>query len=411
MAEGVYVVAESQPVKSVHYLARAMALAIPAVLIGCQLLFWVAALTSPVLYRYMTDFRGFYVVGSMVKNGHRAEIYQRDKTLATAATVLAPDADSTEFNHPAYEVLLFVPFAFLPVHLAYLLWVGLQLGLAFAVAVALSPHLPAFSEMRLPLFMLMMAFFPVSFAILQGQDSLILLLLIVCTLTCIKKEKLFCAGVLLGLGVFRFQIPVPIIMLFAAWKLRTLIGGFLVTATVCFIASLAVAGFHAQIDLIHLLHSYADPNGPRALAMTNLRALIAAIRGGVDSPGWTIAASLGALMIAWTVGLRKTLSEKFVLATSASCLVSYHLFRHDLSLVILPLFVLIDLALARRNYYLLVSAAVILATPVLLTMAGMQAWTNSFVPLGIFVLTCLYAYRQKILSAEGATVRTLQAQQ
>src|SRR6266699_156342 len=219
----------TKTIKPIHYFARAAALAIPALLIGCQILGWVAALRSPILYRDLADFREFYVVGTMLREGHRTEIYQRISTLTPASAVIAPGSNSPQFSHPAYESLLFVPLAFLPLHAAYLVWLGVQMALVLVVCRVLKPQLTQFSEVGLPLLMAIVGFYPVLFAMFQGQDSLVVLLLLVCALNFVKRDALFLVGLIIGFGVFRFQLLLPIVLLFTAWRLFALLRGFLLS--------------------------------------------------------------------------------------------------------------------------------------------------------------------------------------
>ncbi len=399
----------TKPKKPIHYFARAAALAIPALLIGCQILGWVAALRSPVLYRYLADFREFYVVGTMLRDGHRAEIYQRIPTLATASAVIAPGSNSPQFSHPAYEALVFVPLAFLPIHAAFLVWLGVQMALLLVACRVLRPQLTQFSELGLPLLMAMIGFYPVLFAMFQGQDSLVVLLLLVCALNFVKRNALFLAGFIIGFGVFRFQLLLPIVLLFTAWRLFALVGGFLLSTAACFLVSVAVAGLHGQMDLIHELQSLTAPNNFRGLTMPNLRGLIAGLRGGIDSPGLTVAGSVIVLAIAWGVGRRRECADKFLLSVIASCLVSYHFFGHDLSLMIFPLLALINSAFEGRNYYVLALLATLLSLPLALTMNGMPGWMNGAVPFGAFILACAFTPQRASLGRESPPGFALEA--
>ncbi len=399
----------TKTIKPIHYFARAAALAIPALLIGCQILGWVAALRSPILYRDLADFREFYVVGTMLREGHRTEIYQRISTLTTASAVIAPGSNSPQFSHPAYESLLFVPLAFLPLHAAYLVWLGVQMALVLVVCRVLKPQLTQFSEVGLPLLMAIVGFYPVLFAMFQGQDSLVVLLLLVCALNFVKRDALFLVGLIIGFGVFRFQLLLPIVLLFTAWRLFALLRGFLLSTAACFVVSVAVASLHGQMDLIHELQSLTAPNDFRALTMPNLRGLIAGLRGGIDSPGLTLAGSVIVLAIAWGVGRHREYTDKFLLSVIASCLVSYHFFGHDIPLLIFPLLAMIDSAIERRNYYVLAVLATLLSLPLALTMNGMPGWMNSAVPFGAFILACAFTPQRASLGRESPPGFALEA--
>jgi len=163
------------------------------------------------------------------------------------------------------------------------------------------------------------------------------------------------------------------------------------------------------MDLIHELQSLTAPNDFRALTMPNLRGLIAGLRGGIDSPGLTLAGSVIVLAIAWGVGRHREYTDKFLLSVIASCLVSYHFFGHDLSLLIFPLLAMIDSAIERRNYYVLAVLATLLSLPLALTMNGMPGWMNSAVPFGAFILACAFTPQRASLGRESPPGFALEA--
>jgi Glycosyltransferase family 87 len=67
---------------------------------------------------------------------------------------------------------------------------------------------------------------PVGHALAQGQDSLIVLLLLLGMLTALDARRDELAGVFLSLALFRFQIALPIAFLFLAWRRFRVIAGF-----------------------------------------------------------------------------------------------------------------------------------------------------------------------------------------
>src|SRR5215831_9937162 len=206
-----------------HYL-KSLGMSIPAVLIGLQLSAWIGFVLSPERQN-RADFRAYYYAGEIVRSGRPHHLYDSyDRANITSA-----------FIHPAYEAALFVPLTFLSIRTAHAVWIVINLGilawisrlLNFAVANlrALLWWLPA---------AILAAFLPISECLMQGQDSLLLLFLIVLAFERLHREELFLAGALLGLGTFRFQFLAIVVLLFLLWKCWNFVAGFC-TSAICMI--------------------------------------------------------------------------------------------------------------------------------------------------------------------------------
>jgi hypothetical protein len=68
---------------------------------------------------------------------------------------------------------------------------------------------------------------------MQGQDSIVLLALLIMALDRMERGNLPLVGMLLGLGLFKFQLIIPLIATLTVWKYRKVLVGFIPTAT-CF---------------------------------------------------------------------------------------------------------------------------------------------------------------------------------
>ena len=137
-----------------------------------------------------TDFPDFYCAARMVADGLGRQLYnlplQWQYQSRLAVRVGSP------FIHPAFETLLYLPFALFPMRVAYLLWSLFCLVLLGVAARALQRRLaaPANSAIWSLLFL---AFTPVSLSLLQGQDSMVLLLAITLAL-CRMEDRPVEAG-------------------------------------------------------------------------------------------------------------------------------------------------------------------------------------------------------------------------
>jgi hypothetical protein len=157
-------------------------LELPLGLLPFSLLMQVAvwAIYLPFGLHAVADFRSLYTGGYMVRTGHARELFDFDAQIKFQ-TLFFPQAVKTSrsiANHPAYEELLFALLSFLPYVHAY--WLFLVMNITAAVA---SVHLlwPRIRNLRkrwyLAPALLTFGFFPLNRALLQGQDSILLLLL------------------------------------------------------------------------------------------------------------------------------------------------------------------------------------------------------------------------------------------
>jgi hypothetical protein len=339
---------EHQQSPMVPYYINASAMALPAVLIGLLIPSWLGMILSITMER-QADFRAFYSAGYAVRTGHSRELYQYAAMRQIQNQTVAADGGVMPFIHPAYEALLFVPLTWFSYHVAYLLWGCVNLGVLFWCYRLLRPRLLPLAEIVpwLPA-VLLPAFLPVSFAIMNGQDSLVMLLVVGLAFWWLQKNQAV-SGLLLGLAAFRFQFLLPILFLFLLWKAYRLLAGFVLSATAMLAVSVAVAGLNAQVEYVRLLRLLAlFPYLQPLQRMMNLRGLCWAIH---LNPWIVLPASVIVLAVAARVGRQRPREDQLMLALTASCLITYHLFLHDLSLLFLPSTLLLAAAVREQRWW------------------------------------------------------------
>jgi hypothetical protein len=333
--------------KSVPPYVLALAMAIPAVLVGIEIPSWRFLGSQTIALE--SDFRVFYTPGYMLRTGQRKEIYDFAAIRRNQDAMVASDNAAVPFLHPAYEAIFFVPFSFLSYHTAYLVWAGVNFVVLGLIIVFLRPSLPDLSALgpQWTVPALLLGFMPVAFTILAGQDSLFLLLILVLVYRRIASSELQ-AGILLSLGMFRFQVLLPIIALFLLWRGVKFVAGWVIGSAVVMSASAAVTGVAAQIQYIQLLHQMSRISLWLLIRrMPNLRGLFAVVHLGFLP---LLLVSLFFLLEAAVVGARQSAQQKLVVTASISALVTYYLFMHDLSVLALPLLLAINQAVARRTW-------------------------------------------------------------
>ena len=323
------------------------------ILVGIQLLGWITFFPSALLHGH-ADFRQLYAAGYMVRTGHAGELYDIRVQQHFQDALVGSDERALPFIRPAYQALLFVPFSLLPYRSAYLAFLAVNLVLLAIAFRALRYHMNHLMRVWrfLPVF-LFLVFYPISLAIMQGQDSILLLVLLTGALAALEDGQDLRAGMLVGLGLFKMQIVIPIALLFLLWRRWRFFAGFALSACLLSLISLWVVGFAPTVAYARSLLSVGTNMAAvhqfplRVSIMANLRGLFFGLLGDRLPAFWiqvlTIVTSVFVLLwVAFAIRGKQRRADAFVLAITASLIVSYYLFIHDLSVLLIPIVVTLD---------------------------------------------------------------------
>jgi len=359
-----------------------------------------------------TDFSQFYAGAKIVRDGSGHDLYTYEMQESIQKQLYSTAENRTGpvlYYHPAFEILAFIPLTYSSYARAYLGWVIMNLILLLAVPLLVFPFLanlrPVFG---VNVFVSFFAFFPIFNAVYHGQDSLLLLLLFASAFVSLKRGRLFLAGALLGLGLFRFHIVVPFMLLFVVRKQWKVIRGFTVTAILVTAASLFITGWQGAIKYVYLLleinqnltdkaHQVRFALYPRAMA--NLRGLLYTLFAGhlSDTIIAMISLSFSLLVLLWFYAyLRKRISMvadidlEFSLGIVVMLLVGFHVHLYDWSLLMLPILLLsnhfAELSPPRglELWTLSFTILLLLMTPVYMALIGLEFTSLLFIPLLVF---------------------------
>jgi len=253
------------------------------------------------------------------------------------------------FDSPAYEALLFVPLSLLSYRLAYFAFFATNLTLLGLSIRTLRPFLDKLEKVWwwLPA-AVFLCFFPVALALIQGQDSIVLLTLMLASAVSFYRGHDLTAGVFLSLTLFNFQFALPIALLFLLWRKWHIVAGFSVTGAAVTVISLSLAGVAGLRACTHDLFSWSPkpfagegPNiGIPAPAIPNLRCLLHALTWSNISPGKVeaVAAGCSILLLAWAA----TRTVNFALAVLVALLISMHGTISDAVLLVIPIAMVLD---------------------------------------------------------------------
>jgi len=297
-----------------------------------------------------SDFTIYYCAGMMVRKGLGHDLYNNSvqyQIQREFAPHVAIRLNALPYNHPPFEALFFAPFTFLSYLHAFILWDLLNAGALLAGAFLLRGQVDKLKTCSQPLCMLAtLAFFPIFLTLLQGQDSILLLLLYVLTFVCLKKNARALSGAWLALGLFKPQLVLPFILLWPMRGDKKILYGFLPTAAALALVSLALVGTTGlRLYPGYVLRLDANMAGGaiQPSDMPNLRGLIYVLtHGRIETASIAIAFSCVILLLAaWLCRARETTPDlfcsKFALAMVATVLVSYHCLGYDLSVLLLPI--------------------------------------------------------------------------
>jgi hypothetical protein len=331
---------------------RELLFAVTPFLFAVDLIFWIVFI--PVGVRGDADFAMFYTAGSMVRAGYASQLYDY-KTESQFQHELVSKTPAP-YTHLSYEAAAFAPLSLVDYRIAY--WIFLGANLMFAALSLLLLRCSADSNLFIAV---LAAFFPVSAAIADGQDSILLLLIASGACWLFSREGELSAGALLALGLFRFQLVLPIAALMFIWKRWRFVAGFAISGVGMLLVSSAIGGFQ-QLNLYAMrLLSLGGVVGSEAgysistsqlRRMVSLRALFANLLGsGRVAQTLTLALSVALLIWAGSQGRKLAARQQFALAVGFSVLVSYHLFVYDLALLLIPLAAALKLALKTDSPY------------------------------------------------------------
>ena len=359
------------------------------------------------------DFTAFYAAATLVRSGHAVDIYNPSEQFS-AQTRFTDDSElrrgPLRYIHPPFEALLFVPFTFFPYRAAFILWDLANVGMLVAIAVSLRTTLLPGSGIHIwDLLLGLLAFFPIFANFFQGQDAILLLLVVTLAFRAMKLRADFSAGCWMALGLFRFQLVIPLVLVLALWGRRRIALGFISVTALLVLVSAVMVGWENLMRYPGYLWLWASVPGSGRTPRSLLPSLLGLITGWprLDHIHWLVAIVL--LVSAWLVivvaGMKNRAQEPrffdfcFACAILASVLVGYNTSTYDLALLVLPLAVMLREGLTGLVRVRLLLPIVPLLISPFWFLIGMY-WKN-FNVIAIFLLWWLFALRHELLRRTG----------
>jgi hypothetical protein len=333
----------------------------------------------PRIFEGYSDQSAFYGGARMLIEGRSDALFDLEKS-KEFQSALFNRPGAIIFNHLPYELLFWLPLGFLPYPAAVILWALFNLALLAMVSIILKRQCPTLSRaFYFPGILAMLAFYPVVWCIIQGQESILTLAIYTLSFLAMSKGKPSLAGFLLALALYKPHLVLPLVLLFLVLKRWRFIKGFVLGSTIPIVTSLLMVGFDGLISLARLMYEMgmAGPQPPGQpefqlmKGMPNIRGLVTLVCADVLSRPMMSALTLilTATLILWAARkLRDTedLKLAFSIATIVALLSSYHLYIYDYSLLLLPLALLGERQLSQGRKPIAPLASFLLTAPMLL---------------------------------------------
>ena len=304
-----------------------------------------ASSAVPLLRRGYQDFTIFYTAGTLVRTGNATDLYNPTVQYRVQQG-FAPQADARHgalpYTHTPFEALLYAPLTILAFPLAYLLWVGINLVLLVFSLVLLRRNFHEAQTMS-PLLLGLAAsgFFPIAIALIQGQDTVLVLFLVVLAMVFLRKGHDALGGAVLGLALFKFHLVGPLALLVSVRRPR-LLSGFVPVGLALVAVCIFVVGGQGAVDYARYLADMEKTGAQGAIVaadMANLRGLLTSTLPEGKGAALFVAIAVCSLVVLLATASRiarnvQSIFTLFACAATASILVSYHALPYDLVLLL-----------------------------------------------------------------------------
>lgn len=302
------------------------------------------------------DFTIYYTAGTIVRQGMGHGLYDDVKQFEVQkqfAPQVAIRLGALPFNHPPFEALLFVPFTYFPYRAAYLSWTLANLAMLATLPILLGPYVPVLARLPAAVWTVMsLAFFPIFFALLQGQDAILLMFLFGLAFVALKNEHLVSAGAWLACGLFKFHLVLPFLLLLLIQhrtfqRGKRILYGFVLVGTLLGVLSIAAVGAQQMIAYPRYVLGLEATMARGAIMpsdMPNLRGVLYLMASHLRDFDLLVVSLSAVLFVvaAWTSRSQDDGADdlRFALAVFATVLVSYHGLGYDLCVLALPVLLL-----------------------------------------------------------------------
>ena len=301
-----------------------------------------------------SDFASFYAASTLVRSGHGKQVYDYAAQEKVQEEFIKLRGAPLLYVHAPFELLIFLPLAGLPYPAAFEVWFGCNLIFLFAVPFLARGSLPGIRD-RIPAILLVFGFFfPATFALVQGQDSILLLLLLTVFYAALQRGDDRAAGLCLALAAFKPQLLLVVLAAMAWQRQWKILAWFVNGSAILLLASFAIVGWKGALEFPHFLLWFdrlpPEISGAYPSHMPNLRGALFAMLGSrlsADTLRFTTAGVTIGLLGIMLDKMRKVAREsddglQVALILVLTPFLAYHTNMHDFVLLLLPFLLILD---------------------------------------------------------------------
>lgn len=299
---------------------------------------------------FRSDFISYYNAASIVKDGRGENLYNIQEQIKYEKRLVNLHGAHLPYRYLPFVALILQPFASLPFTKSFVVFTLLNTGILMWYILAAEK---TFHRFKHPVFLSAIVFFytPNLQSILGGQISLLLSLVVLFIYLSYKDKKYFLAGILASLMFIKIQYIILIpFLFFLAKKKIPFLKGLCISLGVILAASLWVTGFEGLAKYPAFLltterpeystwywHSFALYSFIRSLPFFSILSLPTLL-------AINMAFYFGFLVLFVKKIKNKAIEQSFPLAIIATFLFSVHALRQDLTVLMTPILIYLDMA-------------------------------------------------------------------
>lgn len=350
-----------------------------------------------------SDFISYFTGASIIKDNKAHLIYDITTQEEYFENIIYPYKGIVinRYISPPFVAIMFLPFTFINYFTAYKLFFIANLGLFLIFLYILSKVFTRLEEKYKFFYIIPFYFIPAATTLFMGQTSFLLAIIFLLIYIYLKKNRSKEAGMLSAALLVKpqFIIAIPFILLLVKKKKRFFIW-FLGVTFFLFLISLLIAGPKALSDYLPSLLSTENPQfGNRAYQMFSLHAATTYFFFNSNL------SNIYSLIVNFVVYLssiylfakrisKMRLKTAFILVLFLTLTFSIHVLSHDLTLLLLPIFIIINDTLkpGKTNGVLLAFALLLFVLPSTVSLGN-----SIYAGLMLFVLSAYVLFRPEIL--------------
>jgi Glycosyltransferase family 87 len=287
------------------------------------------------------DFLQFYTMGSLVRTGQTAALYDMEAFHRAQVALVAESAPELYPPvYPPHAALLFSPFSRLSFRPAMFLWSLVTVVIFGAIVRSAWRPVAAVLPDSLFVFAAAAAFPPFWSLVLHGQVTILILTALWAGWMALERQRPLLAGMAFGLLLVKPQFAIPIAVVVLACREWRMLGGALLSIGIQAGIAVSLLGWSvlkAYVAFMPVMLKHADLLEAKPYQSHSLRALTRLAPDWIGLPVWAL---LSAIVLVYVVNAWKSnapLRVRLGVVILASVLVNPHLIVYDAAVLVLPL--------------------------------------------------------------------------